>query len=57
MFEGRRPDGFSWYVKSHGIDVDPVVDHSQIVQLVRLQAGLGGPHDPARVLCELGCGG
>jgi phosphosulfolactate synthase (CoM biosynthesis protein A) len=45
MFEAADPDVFSWYVKNYGIDVNLFVDHSQIVQLECLRAGLWGTHD------------
>lgn len=45
MFEAADPDVFTWYVKSYGIDVNLFVDHSQIVQLECLRAGIWGTHD------------
>ena len=45
MFEAADPDVFSWYVKNYGIDVNLFVDHSQIVQLECLRAGMWGTHD------------
>jgi phosphosulfolactate synthase (CoM biosynthesis protein A) len=45
MFEAADPDVFTWYVKNYGIDVNLFVDHSQIVQLECLRAGLWGTHD------------
>jgi phosphosulfolactate synthase (CoM biosynthesis protein A) len=45
MFEAAEPDVFSWYVKNYGIDVNLFVDHSQIVQLECLRAGIWGTHD------------
>jgi len=45
MFEAADPDVFSWYVKNYGIDVNLFVDHSQIVQLECLRAGIWGTHD------------
>jgi phosphosulfolactate synthase (CoM biosynthesis protein A) len=45
MFEASEPDVFSWYVKNYGIDVNLFVDHSQIVQLEALRAGIWGTHD------------
>jgi len=44
MFEAAEPDGFSWYIKNYGIDVNLFVDHSQIVQLEGLRAGIWGTH-------------
>ncbi|HEX5468213.1 MAG TPA: phosphosulfolactate synthase [Gaiellaceae bacterium] len=45
MFEAAEPEVFSWYVKNYGIDVNLFVDHSQIVQLEGLRAGIWGTHD------------
>jgi phosphosulfolactate synthase (CoM biosynthesis protein A) len=45
MFEAAEPDVFSWYIKNYGIDVNLFVDHSQIVQLEGLRAGIWGTHD------------
>ena len=45
MFEAAEPDVFSWYVKNYGIDVNLFVDHSQIVQLEGLRAGIWGTQD------------
>jgi phosphosulfolactate synthase (CoM biosynthesis protein A) len=45
MFEAAEPDVFSWYVKNYGLDVNLFVDHSQIVQLECLRAGIWGTDD------------
>ena len=45
MFEAADPDVFSWYIKNYGIDVNLFVDHSQIVQLEGLRAGIWGTQD------------
>jgi len=45
MFEAAEPDVFSWYIKNYGIDVNLFVDHSQIVQLEGLRAGIWGTKD------------
>jgi phosphosulfolactate synthase (CoM biosynthesis protein A) len=45
MFEAAEPDVFSWYVKNYGIDVNLFVDHSQIIQLEGLRAGIWGTQD------------
>ena len=45
MFEAAEPDVFSWYVKNYGIDINLFVDHSQIVQLECLRAGIWGTQD------------
>ena len=45
MFEAAEPAVFSWYVKNYGIDVNLFVDHSQIVQLEGLRAGIWGTDD------------
>jgi len=42
MFEAADPDVFAWYIKSYGADVNLFVDHSQIVQLECLRAGIWG---------------
>jgi phosphosulfolactate synthase (CoM biosynthesis protein A) len=43
MFEAADPAVFAWYIKSYGPDVNLFVDHSQIVQLECLRAGIWGP--------------
>jgi phosphosulfolactate synthase (CoM biosynthesis protein A) len=45
MFEAAEPDVFSWYVKNYGVDVNLFVDHTQIVQLECLRAGIWGTQD------------
>jgi len=42
MFEAAHPDVFAWYIKNYGADVNLFVDHSQIVQLECLRAGIWG---------------
>jgi phosphosulfolactate synthase (CoM biosynthesis protein A) len=42
MFEAADPDVFEWYIKNYGVDVNLFVDHSQIVQLECLRAGVWG---------------
>jgi len=42
MFEAVYPDVFEWYIKNYGADVNLFVDHSQIVQLECLRAGIWG---------------
>ena len=42
MFEAADPDVFAWYIKTYGADVNLFVDHSQIVQLECLRAGIWG---------------
>lgn len=42
MFEASDPEVFDWYVKNYGPEVNLFVDHSQIVQLECLRAGLWG---------------
>jgi phosphosulfolactate synthase (CoM biosynthesis protein A) len=42
MFEAADPAVFSWYIKSYGPEVNLFVDHSQIVQLECLRAGIWG---------------
>jgi len=45
MFEAAEPEVFSWYVKQYGPGVNLFVDHSQIVQLECLRAGIWGTQD------------
>ncbi len=42
MFEAADPEVFAWYIKNYGADVNLFVDHSQIVQLETLRAGIWG---------------
>jgi len=42
MFEAADPAVFGWYVQNYGPDVNLFVDHSQILQLECLRAGLWG---------------
>jgi phosphosulfolactate synthase (CoM biosynthesis protein A) len=42
MFEAAEPDVFAWYIKNYGAEVNLFVDHSQIVQLECLRAGIWG---------------
>ncbi len=42
MFEAADPEVFSWYIKNYGPEVNLFVDHSQIVQLECLRAGIWG---------------
>ena len=42
MFEAADPEVFAWYVKNYGPAVNLFVDHSQIVQLECLRAGIWG---------------
>ena len=42
MFEAADPAVFTWYVKTYGPNVNLFVDHSQIVQLECLRAGIWG---------------
>ncbi|KAH8927789.1 putative sulfonate biosynthesis enzyme [Atractiella rhizophila] len=45
MFEAADPKVFNWYVREFGVDVNLFVDHSQIVQLSALRAGIWGMAD------------
>ncbi|HEY1379859.1 MAG TPA: phosphosulfolactate synthase [Gemmataceae bacterium] len=45
MFEAADPAVFAWYVKTYGPEVNLFVDHSQIVQLECLRAGIWGTKD------------
>ncbi len=42
MFEAADPEVFGWYIKNYGPEVNLFVDHSQIVQLECLRAGIWG---------------
>ena len=42
MFEAADPNVFAWYIKNYGADVNLFIDHSQIVQLECLRAGIWG---------------
>ena len=42
MFEAADPDVFAWYIKNYGPEINLFVDHSQIVQLATLRAGIWG---------------
>jgi phosphosulfolactate synthase (CoM biosynthesis protein A) len=42
MFEAADPVVFAWYIKNYGPEVNLFVDHSQIVQLECLRAGIWG---------------
>jgi phosphosulfolactate synthase (CoM biosynthesis protein A) len=42
MFEAADPAVFEWYIKNYGVDVNLFVDHSQVVQLECLRAGIWG---------------
>jgi phosphosulfolactate synthase (CoM biosynthesis protein A) len=42
MFEAADPAVFAWYVQNYGPEVNLFVDHSQIVQLECLRAGIWG---------------
>jgi phosphosulfolactate synthase (CoM biosynthesis protein A) len=45
MFEAADPTVFAWYIKTYGPEVNLFVDHSQIIQLEALRAGLWGTAD------------
>jgi phosphosulfolactate synthase (CoM biosynthesis protein A) len=45
MFEAADPAVFTWYVKTYGPEVNLFVDHSQVVQLECLRAGVWGTKD------------
>ena len=45
MFEAADPEVFAWYIKNYGPEVNLFVDHSQIVQLECLRAGIWGTKD------------
>jgi phosphosulfolactate synthase (CoM biosynthesis protein A) len=50
MFEAADPAVFTWYVKTYGPDVNLFVDHSQVVQLECLRAGVWGTKVWGRVV-------
>ena len=45
MFEAADPEVFAWYIKNYGPEVNLFVDHSQIVQLECVRAGIWGTTD------------
>ncbi|KAI0169100.1 putative sulfonate biosynthesis enzyme [Hypoxylon sp. FL1284] len=45
MFEAADPAVFNWYIREFGVDVNLFVDHSQIIQLAGLRAGIWGKSD------------
>jgi len=45
MFEAADPEAFGWYVKNYGPEVNLFIDHSQIVLLESLRAGIWGTKD------------
>jgi phosphosulfolactate synthase (CoM biosynthesis protein A) len=45
MFEAAEPAVFGWYVKTFGPEVNLFVDHSQVLQLECLRAGVWGTTD------------
>lgn len=45
MFEAADPEVFRWYIKNYGPEVNLFVDHSQIVELECLRAGIWGTSD------------
>merc|ERR1712039_648883 len=45
MFEAADSAVFNWYIREFGADVNLFVDHSQIVQLAGLRAGIWGKSD------------
>jgi phosphosulfolactate synthase (CoM biosynthesis protein A) len=45
MFEAADPAVFTWYVKTFGPEANLFVDHSQVVQLECLRAGIWGTSD------------
>jgi len=45
MFEAADPPVFQWYIKNYGPEVNLFVDHSQIIELECLRAGLWGTND------------
>jgi phosphosulfolactate synthase (CoM biosynthesis protein A) len=45
MFEAADPAVFGWYIRNYGPEVNLFVDHSQIVQLECLRAGIWGTNE------------
>lgn len=45
MFEAANPAAFGWYVRNFGPEVNLFVDHSQIIQLECLRAGIWGTNE------------
>jgi phosphosulfolactate synthase (CoM biosynthesis protein A) len=45
MFEAADPEVFAWYIKNYGAEVNLFIDHSQIVHLECLRAGIWGTAD------------
>lgn len=45
MFEAADPAVFEWYIKNYGAEVNLFIDHSQIVQLECLRAGILGDEE------------
>ncbi|MBI5491554.1 MAG: phosphosulfolactate synthase [Deltaproteobacteria bacterium] len=45
MFEAADPDVFRWYIKNYGPEVNLFIDHSQIILLESLRAGIWGTKD------------
>lgn len=43
VFEAADPEVFAWYVQTFGPEVNLFVDHSQILQLAAIRAGIWGP--------------
>lgn len=42
MFEAADPEVYAWYIKNYGPEVNLFVDHSQIIHLETLRAGIWG---------------
>ena len=45
MFEAADPAVFEWYIRNYGYEINLFVDHSQILQLECLRAGIWGTND------------
>jgi phosphosulfolactate synthase (CoM biosynthesis protein A) len=43
MFEAADPPVFQWYIRNYGPEVNLFIDHSQVVELAALRAGIWGP--------------
>lgn len=45
VFEAADPNVFAWYIKNFGPEVNVFVDHSQVLELEAMRAGIWGTND------------
>ncbi len=45
VFEAADPAVYEWYIKSFGPEVNLFVDHSQVLELEAMRAGVWGTND------------